>query len=87
MPWPPPTGGIWPSNWRPGIEAAAIGRLVWVDEDLCARGWQLYRDRLDKDWSLTDCVSFVVMRHRAITEALTADRHFEQAGFIRLIGS
>lgn len=41
--------------------------------------------RLDKDWSLTDCISFVVMRDEGITEALTGDRHFEQARFIALL--
>jgi predicted nucleic acid-binding protein len=48
-------------------------------------GIALYRQRLDKDWSLTDCVSFVVMRDRGITEALTGDHHFEQAGFTALM--
>jgi predicted nucleic acid-binding protein len=41
----------------------------------------LYRNRADKNWSLTDCLSFVVMERHALTEALTTDRHFEQAGF------
>ena len=41
---------------------------------------QLYRTRPDKDWSLTDCLSFVVMERRNLTEALTTDGHFEQAG-------
>jgi len=49
--------------------------------DLFERGVQLYRARTDKDWSLTDCISFVVMRDLGLTEALTADLHFEQAGF------
>jgi predicted nucleic acid-binding protein len=40
----------------------------------------LYRDRADKNRSLTDCLSFVIMERRALTEALTTDRHFEQAG-------
>jgi predicted nucleic acid-binding protein len=48
---------------------------------LFAAGWKLYRDRPDKDWSLTDCISFVVMHERGVSEALTADHHFEQAGF------
>ncbi len=39
----------------------------------------------DKDWSLVDCASFVVMKQRGIQEALTSDHHFEQAGFVRLL--
>ena len=38
----------------------------------------------DKNWSLTDCTSFIVMRDRGITEALTGDKHFVQAGFVPL---
>jgi hypothetical protein len=37
--------------------------------------------RPDKEWSLTDCISFVAMNERNITDALTSDHHFEQAGF------
>ena len=48
-------------------------------------GFELYRSRPDKDWSLTDCISFVVMKERGITEALTGDHHFEQAGFAALL--
>lgn len=47
-------------------------------------GLQLFRQRPDKEWSLTDCTSFIVMKRQGITEALTGDRHFEQAGFVRL---
>ena len=53
--------------------------------ELFASGSDLYAQRLDKDWSLTDCISFVVMRERGIAEALTADHHFEQAGFTILL--
>jgi predicted nucleic acid-binding protein len=45
----------------------------------------LYQQRPDKDWSLTDCLSFQLMQERGITEALTADHHFEQAGFIAVL--
>jgi predicted nucleic acid-binding protein len=48
---------------------------------------QLYKDRIDKDWSLTDCISFLVMQERRITDVLTTDRHFEQAGFRALLRS
>jgi predicted nucleic acid-binding protein len=41
----------------------------------------LYRQRADKHWSLTDCISFVVMEQEGLREALTGDRHFAQAGF------
>ncbi len=44
-------------------------------------GLQLYSNRPDKAWSLTDCISFVVMTERNIIEALTADHHYRQAGF------
>jgi len=44
-----------------------------------------YRYRRDKDWPLTDCISFVVMEDEGISEALTGDKHFEQAGFKALL--
>ncbi len=48
-------------------------------------GLELFHDRPDKEWSLTDCISFNVMEDRGLTEALTGDRHFEQAGYIALL--
>jgi predicted nucleic acid-binding protein len=48
-------------------------------------GLKLYFERPDKEWSLTDCISFVVMREQDLTDALTGDRHFEQAGFVALL--
>ncbi len=53
--------------------------------ELFEQGLVLYAQRPDKDWSLTDCISFVVMQERGLTEALTGDRHFEQAGFVALL--
>ena len=55
--------------------------IVPAATDLFQRGFSLYANRPDKDWSLTDCVSFVVMKQRKLTEALTTDHHFRQAGF------
>jgi predicted nucleic acid-binding protein len=49
------------------------------------RAFALYSERHDKDWSLTDCISFVVMKERALDSALTADIHFVQAGFRALL--
>jgi len=53
--------------------------------DLFSRGFDLYAGRQDKDWSLTDCISFVVMNERGLDRALTADTHFIQAGFRALL--
>jgi predicted nucleic acid-binding protein len=62
-----------------------IANIVHVDETIWQRGWQLYQERTDKEWGLTDCISFVIMQDYGVTEAFTADRHFEQAGFMRLL--
>lgn len=55
--------------------------IIAATEDLFEKGVDLYVRRPDKEWSLTDCISFVVMRQLNIEDALTADHHFEQAGF------
>ncbi|MBU4272253.1 MAG: PIN domain-containing protein [Planctomycetes bacterium] len=59
--------------------------IVPASRELFQRGYELYAGRRDKDWSLTDCTSFVVMKERGLTDALTTDRHFEQAGFTMLL--
>jgi len=59
--------------------------VVPASHQLFAQGSELYRSRNDKTWSLTDCISFVVMNEHGLTEALTADHHFEQAGFTVLL--
>ena len=68
-----------------GLKSSPYIEVVHVDESMDRDAWQLLRNRLDKDWSLIDCASFVVMQRRGIAEALTADHHFEQAGFVRLL--
>ena len=55
--------------------------IIPVDTALLARGLELYRSTHDKQWGLTDCISFVVMRENRLTDAVTSDRHFTQAGF------
>ena len=59
--------------------------IVPPGQGIYERGWELYRSRPDKSWSLTDCISFVVMKEINLHEALTGDQHFEQAGFIALL--
>ena len=56
-----------------------------ASSDLLRAGLDLYRRRPDKEWSLTDCISFVVMQRHSISESLTGDHHFEQAGFVALL--
>ena len=67
------------------LEDDAEVTIVLPDEQLWRRGLDLYAQRPDKEWSLTDCISFVVMQERGVVEALTADHHFEQAGFVALL--
>lgn len=55
--------------------------VVGYDLAVYQAGFDLYEARPDKDWSLTDCISFAAMTQRGLSEALTADHHFEQAGF------
>ena len=61
--------------------------VIENSDRLFDRGLDLYRSRTDKGWSLTDCISFIVMADEKLTEALTADRHFEQAGYVALLAS
>ena len=58
--------------------------VIWADEELVRAGFEYLRRRGDKRYSLTDCISFVLMNRLEIMEALTFDAHFEQAGFVRL---
>jgi predicted nucleic acid-binding protein len=66
------------------IEGDEMISIVEPNDDLHRRGLALYDSRPDKDWSLTDCISFVVMSEHGVTDALTGDHHFEQAGFVAL---
>ncbi len=59
--------------------------IVRLDETLFNKAFELYSNYSDKTWGLVDCVSFVVMRERGITDALTSDQHFVQAGFNALM--
>ncbi|MCX6926192.1 MAG: PIN domain-containing protein [Verrucomicrobia bacterium] len=67
------------------VEGDPAFRLVRATSELIQRGRELYRDRADKEWPLTDCISFVVMQDHGLSGALTADHHFEQAGYKALL--
>ena len=67
------------------LESQPDVTIIPASAGLFRQACALYAQRPDKEWSLTDCTSFVVMRERRIAEALTSDRHFEQAGFQTLM--
>jgi uncharacterized protein len=60
-------------------------RILPAEQSLFDDGIHMFAARIDKQWSLTDCISFVVMQREGIVEALTGDQHFEQAGFNTLL--
>lgn len=83
---------------RKDIEAAAIQLLesleadpsievVLLTDSLYRLAFNLFKHREDKEWGLVDCISFIVMQDREITDALTADTHFQQVGFMALLKS
>lgn len=59
--------------------------VVSVDSALMQRAIEMYRSREDKEGGLTDCISFIVMEDQGLTDALTTDVHFQQAGFQTLL--
>ena len=80
----------------PRFRQTAVNMLEYLDHDptieiiplselLYQQGFELFRQRPDKEGGLVDCISFIVMQDRGITDALTADDHFLQAGFIPLL--
>jgi predicted nucleic acid-binding protein len=67
------------------IKTSSLVEIIHIDESLDSKAWNLLINRIDKNWSLVDCSSFVIMQENNISEALTTDHHFEQAGFVRLL--
>lgn len=59
--------------------------IVFIDPALWNSGWQFFAARPDKEWSLTDCLSMIVCQTQAVTDILTTDHHFKQAGFTNLL--
>lgn len=67
------------------IFASQIFEVLHVTEKHEKTAWNLYKERQDKLWSFTDCISFIIMKEREISEAFTSDHHFVQAGFTKLL--
>ena len=67
------------------VMTGPVFEYVPASHALFEAGLRLHRDRPDKEWSLTDCISFHLMRERGVTRALAYDIHFEQAGFRALL--
>lgn len=67
------------------LKLDAVVEIVHIDTSLDSAAWHLLETRIDKEWSLVDASSFVLMERSGMTEALTTDHHFTQAGFIRLL--
>jgi predicted nucleic acid-binding protein len=67
------------------LQDNTAAQVVYVDETLHRAALDLLRQRIDKNWSLCDAVSFLLMPQQGIRDALTTDHHFEQAGFVRLL--
>jgi hypothetical protein len=66
------------------MKQEGILEIVWITEEIAIEAWNVFeRFNIDKEWSFTDCVSFVVMKHLEIKEAFAFDHHFYQMGFIR----
>lgn len=59
--------------------------IISLSDELFTKGMELYSKRIDKEWGLIDCISFLVMQERGILQALTTDIHFQQAGFQALM--
>jgi predicted nucleic acid-binding protein len=68
-----------------GLRRLPMLTIITVSEELIEAGWLLYRQRTDKSWGLTDCISFSVMQQAHLTQAFTSDHHFTQAGFATLL--
>ncbi len=72
-------------NFVATLEQNRAVQMVYVNRMLNQQAVNLLRERIDKNWSLCDAVSFILMRDFEIHEALTTDHHFEQAGFVNLL--
>jgi hypothetical protein len=73
------------SDFLKTVTATEWIRVEWVDSDRFHAAADLFTDHEDKEWSFTDCVSFVLMREFGLADSFTTDHHFRQAGFNPLL--
>lgn len=67
------------------LRSSSLVKIIPCSSTLFAAGLALYQSRSDKDWGLTDCISFAAMSEERLSAALTSDDHFRQAGFRALL--
>ena len=67
------------------LESDPRVEVIPLSDELYFQGLRLFRRRPDMEWGLVDCISFEVMKERAVTDSLTSDVHFQQAGFRPLL--
>ncbi|HEV3271535.1 MAG TPA: PIN domain-containing protein [Candidatus Methylacidiphilales bacterium] len=67
------------------VRSSPVWEIIPFSRDQFDAAIEFHSQHRDKEWTLTDCASFLIMQERGITEALTGDRHFEQAGFTALL--
>ena len=63
------------------LEESPSVEIIKITDEMYNNAWRLYQQRMDKDWGITDCTSFGVMKMLDLKRAFTNDKHFEQAGF------
>ncbi|MBE9136929.1 PIN domain-containing protein [Nodosilinea sp. LEGE 07088] len=67
------------------LVAKGLLRIVWISDAIAQSSWEVFEQfNTDKEWSFTDCTSYVVMKQHRLTEVFTFDHHFSQMGFTRL---
>lgn len=67
------------------LEKSPSVKIVKITDEIYNSAWTFYQQRMDKDWGITDCTSFEVMRMFNIKKAFTNDKHFKQAGYSSMV--
>jgi len=67
------------------LEKSPSVQIIRITDEIYNNAWTFYKQRMDKDWGITDCTSFEVMRAFNVKKAFTNDKHFEQAGYSLLV--